>query len=98
MPFMYILECNDGTYYTGSTWNLERRLIEHNVGLGANYTAKHLPVKLVYFEEYDKIGNAFRREKQVQHWSHAKKKALIEGKVDKLKLGAKKKFKKWPSR
>jgi len=95
---MYILKCSNGTYYTGSTWNLERRLIEHNAGLGANYTAKHLPVKLIYFEEYVRIEEAFRREKQVQRWSHAKKKALIEGKVDKLKLSAKKDFKKRSSR
>jgi putative endonuclease len=42
--YMYILECADGSYYTGSTNNLERRLQQHQNGEGANYTKKHLPV------------------------------------------------------
>lgn len=48
MPYMYILECADGSYYTGSTWDLDRRLREHQSGEGANHTKKRLPVKLVY--------------------------------------------------
>ena len=76
--YLYILECNDGTYYTGSTINLERRLWEHSHSLGANYTKKRLPVKLVYFEEFSRIDDAFYREKQIQKWGHKKKKALIE--------------------
>ena len=92
MPYMYILECVDGTYYTGSTWNLEKRLQEHGEGLGANYTTKRLPVTLVYCEESERIDEAFAREKQVQNWSHAKKKALIEKNWDKLPELAKKKF------
>ncbi len=77
--FMYILECADGSYYTGSTKDLERRLYEHQNALGANYIKRRLPVKLVYYEEYSRIDEAFYREKQVQGWSHNKKKALIEG-------------------
>jgi len=50
--FIYILECADNSYYTGSTNDLERRLWEHQNYSGANYTKKRLPVKLVYFEEY----------------------------------------------
>jgi putative endonuclease len=91
---MYILECADGTFYTGSTKNLELRLAQHDSGLGANYTAKHKPVKLAYCEEFARIDEAFYREKQVQNWSHAKKKALIEGKFDELKKKAKKDFSK----
>ncbi|OHD55356.1 MAG: hypothetical protein A2Y33_04040 [Spirochaetes bacterium GWF1_51_8] len=79
MPYMYILKCSDGSYYTGSTWDLERRLEEHRAGEGANYTSKHLPVSLVYYEEYDRIEDAFFREKQVQGWSHSKKDALMHG-------------------
>jgi putative endonuclease len=75
---MYILECADGTFYTGSTVDLYKRLWQHETGLGANHTKKRLPVKLVYFEGYDRIDDAFYREKQVQGWTHAKKKALIE--------------------
>jgi len=82
--YLYILECNDGTYYTGSTKNLEKRLQEHASSLGANYTKKKLPVKLVYFEEYTRIDEAFFREKQIQGWSHSKKKALIEGRNNDL--------------
>jgi putative endonuclease len=82
--YMYILECADGSYYTGSTKNLEKRLWEHENLMGANYTKKKHPSKLVYFEEYQRIDVAFYREKQVQGWSHAKKKALINGECGKL--------------
>ncbi len=81
---MYILECADGSYYTGSTKDLERRLWEHQNMVGANYTKKRLPVKLVYYEEYSKIYEAFYREKQVQGWSRKKKEALIDGKPELL--------------
>ena len=84
MPFIYILECADGSYYTGSTWDLERRLWEHQNGLGANYTAKKLPVKLVYFEQGDRIDDAYSREKQIQGWSRKKKQALIAGDTKQL--------------
>ena len=64
--YMYILECANGQYYTGSTKDLEVRLYQHQNGEGANFTKKHLPVKLVYFEEYERIDEAFYREKQIQ--------------------------------
>ncbi|MCL2026355.1 MAG: GIY-YIG nuclease family protein [Leptospirales bacterium] len=83
--YMYILECANGNYYTGSTINLDKRLVQHQNGEGANFTKKHLPVKLVYFEEYQRIGQAFYREKQVQGWSRKKKEALINGRLDELK-------------
>jgi len=75
--FTYILECFDGSYYTGSTINIDERIKTHSAGFGANYTAKRLPVKLVYFEEFQRIDEAFYREKQIQGWSRAKKEALI---------------------
>ena len=85
MPsYMYILECVDGSYYTGSTKDLDRRLWQHQNGEGANFTKKRLPVKLVYAEPFDRVEDAFRREKQIQGWSRRKKKALIEGNYDKL--------------
>ncbi|WP_299556803.1 GIY-YIG nuclease family protein [Seonamhaeicola sp.] len=83
--YLYILQCSDGTYYTGSTRNLEFRINQHNTGLGANYTRKRLPLKLVYYEEFMRIDEAFYREKQIQGWSHRKKKALIERNFHKLK-------------
>ena len=75
--YMYILECSDSSYYTGSTNNLGIRIWQHQNGLGANHTKKRLPVKLVYCEEFDRIADAYFREKQVQGWSRRKKKALI---------------------
>ncbi len=71
--------CADGSYYVGSTKNLERRIFEHQQGLGAKYTSNRLPVKLVYGEEYDRVADAYAREKQVQGWRRAKREALING-------------------
>jgi putative endonuclease len=82
--YMYILKCSDGSYYTGSTKNLELRLLQHRGGEGSNHTKKRLPVKLVYYEEYERIDQAFYREKQVQGWSRRKKEALIDGKPELL--------------
>jgi putative endonuclease len=84
MPYIYILECADGSYYTGSTWNLEKRLWEHQNGLGANYTVKHRPVKLIYCEETERVEDAYRREKQIQGWGRKKKQALIAGETNAL--------------
>lgn len=82
--YLYILECANGAYYTGSTNHLERRIYQHQQGEGSNFTKKHRPVKLVYFEEYERIDEAFHREKQVQGWNRKKKKALINGEFHKL--------------
>ncbi|MBU1100707.1 MAG: GIY-YIG nuclease family protein [Bacteroidetes bacterium] len=92
--FMYILECSDGTFYTGSTNDLERRMGEHQSGSGANYTMRRLSVELVYYEEYDRIDTAFYRVKQVQGWSRKKKTALINGEHHLLPSLAKKVFRK----
>jgi putative endonuclease len=92
MAWMYILECADGSYYVGSTRNLERRISEHQQGLGAKYTSNRLPVKLVYGEEYDYVADAYAREKQVQGWRRAKREALINGDPDLLPAFAKKIF------
>ncbi|MDG1332877.1 MAG: GIY-YIG nuclease family protein [Crocinitomicaceae bacterium] len=87
--YMYILLCADASYYIGSTIDLERRLWQHQNGIGANHTKKRLPIKLVYFEEYDRIDGAFYREKQVQRWSRKKKEALITAAPEKLNQLAK---------
>jgi putative endonuclease len=94
MSWMYILECADGSYYVGSTKDLERRISEHQEGLGAKYTSRRLPVKLVYGEEYDRVADAYYREKQVQGWTRAKREALIKGEYETLPALAKKKFEK----
>ena len=85
----YILECYDGSYYTGSTIDLEKRIEEHQSGNGANHTKLRLPVKLVYYEEYPQISQAFYREKQIQKWRRAKKESLISGKYNDLPTLAK---------
>ena len=92
MPYMYILECADGTYYTGSTKDLNKRLWEHQNNFGANYTRKKHPAKLVYCEEYSRIDDAYFREKKIQRWGHAKKKALIEADTNVLPELAKEEF------
>ena len=73
----YILRCSNGQYYVGSTENLEERMKLHNSGKGGQFTSRHLPFELVYTEEFDSYAEAFRRERQLHGWSHAKKEALI---------------------
>jgi len=82
--WMYILECSDESYYTGSTNNLEKRIEEHQNGDGSNHTKMRLPIRLVYFEKFSRIDEAFIREKQVQGWSRNKKEALIYNQKNKL--------------
>lgn len=92
MAWMYILKCSDDSYYVGSTKNLELRFAQHQSGKGSRYTSRRLPVELVYGEEYDRVADAYYREKQVQNWSRAKREALINGNVELLPPLAKKKF------
>jgi predicted GIY-YIG superfamily endonuclease len=96
MAWMYILKCADDSYYVGSTKNLELRFAQHQLGKGARYTSRRLPVELVYSEEYERAADAYYREKQVQNWSRAKREALINGNVELLPVLAKKKFYKKP--
>ena len=84
MPHVYILECGDSSYYIGSARDLELRVAQHQAGTGCAYTAKRQPVSLVFSEWFDRIDDAFEREKQVQGWSRAKRKALIDGRIDDL--------------
>ena len=78
MFYTYILECKDGTYYTGSTNNLEKREETHNKGLGAKYTKSRLPVKVVYFETFDKKEEAMKREWQIKKLTRTKKMKLFD--------------------
>jgi putative endonuclease len=98
MACMYILECADGSYYVGSTTNLERRLWEHQEGIGSKYTSTRLPVKLVFAAEFESIKEAYFWEKRVQGWSRAKRQALIRGEVELLPGLAKKNFTKYRER
>ena len=85
--FVYILECSDGSYYTGSTRSsLERRLDEHNSGSFGGYTSSRRPVRLVYSEAFANITDAIKAERQIKGWGRNKKRALIDGDFDRLKL------------
>jgi putative endonuclease len=83
--FVYILKCSDGSYYTGITSNLEKRIEEHNTGIYKGYTSTRLPVELVYSNRYNDVNEAIRSEKQIKGWSKAKKEALIKGDFELLK-------------
>jgi predicted GIY-YIG superfamily endonuclease len=81
MAWVYILECSDGSYYVGSTVDLERRLWQHQEGEGAAYTRRRRPVSLVWSCALDRVEEAYAVEKQIQGWSRAKRRALIEGRL-----------------
>jgi len=79
LNYTYILECKDGTYYTGWTNNLEKRLNVHNEGRGAKYTKARLPVSLIYYEEFQTKEEAMRREYAIKHMTRSEKENLING-------------------
>lgn len=83
--YVYILECQDGAYYTGITDNLERRFSEHMSGKGGVYTERNRPKAIIYLESHDTRELAENREKQIKRWSKAKKKALIHGNLESLR-------------
>lgn len=84
--YVYILKCSDGSYYTGVTNNIERRLKEHNSGRHDSYVSARLPFELFYYEEFNSPLIAIEREKQIKGWSQAKKEALKNRDFDKLKI------------
>jgi putative endonuclease len=91
--YVYILQCADKSYYVGVTNNLERRLKEHESALHPeSYTAKRLPVVLMYNKIFNSPLKAITYEKQLKRWSRAKKKALIEDDTEALVALSKKVF------
>ena len=85
MPYVvYILECSDGSYYTGSTDDLNKRLWQHEQGVeSSSYTYSRRPLKLVWAsEETQYYYDALRWERQIKGWSRAKKQALIRGEFE----------------
>jgi putative endonuclease len=78
--YLYILRCADDSYYTGTArQGLERRVAEHNAGVGGAFTAQRRPVKLVFAEHFPRITDAIEMERRIKGWSRAKKEALING-------------------
>lgn len=84
MAWTYILECADGSFYVGSTTNLELRMDQHQHGKGPGYTAERRPVALVWAHEFDKIDEAWAMERRLHGWRRAKKIALINGEFELL--------------
>lgn len=75
--FVYIAQCSDGTYYTGITWNLEKRISEHNQGIKTSIQPSRRPVQLVYSEWFNTRVGAAKREKEIKGWRREKKEKLI---------------------
>ena len=82
--YVYILNCADGTYYTGHTDNLEARIMSHHSGQIPGYTQTRRPLRLVFVEEVSSRQDAFERERQIKGWTRAKKRALIRRDWDHL--------------
>jgi putative endonuclease len=77
MPFVYILRCSNGSFYTGSTTDLERRLQQHQSGQASKYTRSRLPVTLCWVREVDSWSEALVQEHRIKTLSRAQKQALI---------------------
>ncbi|MGI6150888.1 MAG: GIY-YIG nuclease family protein [Christensenellales bacterium] len=73
MPFAYMVRCADGSYYSGSAVNMKKRIDAHNAGAGAKYTRSRRPVRLVYYEEFQSLSDAMKREAALKKLSHAQK-------------------------
>ena len=82
--WVYMLECADGSYYTGHTDNLDKRLAEHRQSAFKCYTASRLPVRLVFCSEFRTRDEAFAGERQIKGWTRRKKEALIREDWEKL--------------
>ena len=76
--FLYILKCKDNSYYTGITWNIEKRLKEHNSRINTCLQKSKVPAELAYWKEFDNIKEAAKKEKEVKGWRREKKEELIK--------------------
>ncbi|RLM68371.1 GIY-YIG nuclease family protein [Halorubrum sp. Atlit-26R] len=77
--YVYVIECADGTLYTGYTTDVERRVAEHDAGEGAKYTRGRTPVTLRHVESFDSKSAAMSREYAIKSLSRAEKEQLIDG-------------------
>lgn len=77
MNYTYIVKCNDGTFYTGWTNDLTRRMEAHNQGRGAKYTKARRPVTLIYYETFETKEEAMKREYAIKQLSRKEKEELI---------------------
>ena len=77
MNYTYIVKCSDGSFYTGWTTDIDRRVKQHNSGKGAKYTRVRLPVELIYHEVYETKSEAMMREYEIKSMSRKKKEELV---------------------
>jgi len=85
MYFVYILECSDGSFYTGITNNVERRFNEHKNGKGGHYTSSKKATRLIYTEKHPDKSSALKREAEIKKWKREKKLLLVQSKTLKIK-------------
>jgi putative endonuclease len=78
MHYLYILKCKDGSYYTGITWDLDKRVKEHNSRIKSPLQKSKIPVSLVYSEPFRDRYQAAKREKENKGWRREKKEALFK--------------------
>lgn len=78
MWFVYILLCEDGSFYTGYSNNPQKRFLDHKNGKGGRYTRSHKPIKIVYIEKLESKSSALKREDQIKGWSKAKKIKILD--------------------
>jgi len=83
--FVYIVRCADGTLYTGYARDPKARVKVHNTGRGARYTSGRRPVRLLYVERFESVGDALRRERALKRRSRAQKEQLIGRRRPRLK-------------
>ena len=77
--YVYILICEDGSYYTGMSWDVSDRFEQHALSCGSKYTSRYKPVDVAYVEEHDDFWAAKERERQIKGWTRTKKEMLISG-------------------
>ena len=90
--YIYILKCNDDSYYVGHTDDIDKRIAEHESNAYDCYTSMRLPIKVMYVQTFATRAEALEMERLVKKWSRKKKEALIENNWSKLTSLAKKKF------
>ena len=90
--YVYILKCNDGSYYVGHTDDLNKRMSEHHLGLHEGYTSARRPVELVAMQTFYTRDEAFAAERKIKKWTRAKKEAFVRSDWNEISRLAKKIF------
>jgi putative endonuclease len=83
MNYVYILECSDGSWYTGWTSNIYKRFKAHQSGHGARYTRSHYPMRIIHLEMYEDPSEARKREYAIKRMSRKEKEKLVAGQLKK---------------